>query len=63
MHAGLQNPLPVLNENISRKLVLDPHKNQLVFPALYGSNNFATIDYDAHNNTKKIIQLIKFFAL
>ena len=52
MHTGLPNPHSVINEYISGKLVLDPHKKQNVFPALNLSNNFATIDFDAHINTK-----------
>ena len=34
------------------KIVLDTSNNKFVFPALNVSNNFATIDYDAHINTK-----------
>ena len=51
MHTGLPNPHSVINEYISGKLVLDPHKNQYVFPALSVSNNFATIDCP-HTYTK-----------
>ena len=52
IHTGLQNPHSVINEYISRNFDLDPHKNQYVFPALNVSNHFATIDYEAHINTK-----------
>ena len=40
MHTGLPNPHPVINEYISGKLVLDPHKNSFISPALNVSNNF-----------------------
>ena len=52
MHTGLPNPHSKMNEYISGKLTLDTHKNQYVFPALNVSNNFATIDYEAHIITK-----------
>ena len=49
MHTGQPNPQSMINECISGKIVLD---NKFIFPALNASNNFATIDYDAHLNTK-----------
>ena len=52
MHTGQPNPHSVLNEYISGKIILYPHNKKNVFPALNVSNNFATIDYDAHINTK-----------
>ena len=52
MHTGQPNPHLVINEYISGKLILDPHKNKYVFPALHVSNNFATMEYDAHIKTK-----------
>ena len=52
MHAGQHNPHSMTDEYISCKTVLDISKNKFVFPALNVSNNFATIDYDAHINTK-----------
>ena len=52
MHTGQPNPHSMINEFISGKIVLDNSNNKLVFPALNISNNFATIDYDAHINTK-----------
>ena len=42
----------MIDEFISGKLVLDTSNNKFVFPALNVSNNFATIDFDAHINTK-----------
>ena len=38
--------------NVSGKIVLDSTTKHYVFPALNLPNNFATIDYDAHINTK-----------
>ena len=52
MHTRLPISNSVRNENISGKLILDPHKNQCVFPAINVLNNFVTINYDAHINTK-----------
>ena len=52
MHTGQPNPQSMINENISGKLVLDNSNNKFVFPALNVSNNFATIEYDAHITTK-----------
>ena len=52
MHTGLPTPHSVINEHLSEEVVLDPHKKQNVFPAPNVSNNFATIDYDAHIKTK-----------
>ena len=52
MRTGQPNPQFMNNEYISGKIVLDNSNNKFVFPALNVSNNFATIDYDAHINTK-----------
>ena len=52
MHIGLPNTHSVINKNTSGQIVLDPNDKH-VFPALNVSNNFATIDYDAHYNTEK----------
>ena len=52
MHTGQPIPHSMIDEYISGKLVLDTSNNKFVFPALNVSNNFATIDYDAHINTK-----------
>ena len=52
MHTGQPNPHSMIDEYISGKLVLDTSNNKFIFPALNVSNNFATIDYDAHINTK-----------
>ena len=44
--------ITVVDNNISGKIILDPSKQQYIFPALNVSNNFATVDYEAHINTK-----------
>ena len=50
MHTGQR--IPQTNEYISGKVVLDNSNNEFIFPAINVSNNFATIDYNAHLNTK-----------
>ena len=52
MHTGQPNPTSIINEYFSGKIVLNNSNNKYIFPALNVSNNFATIDYDAHINTK-----------
>ena len=52
MHTGQCNPQSIIHEYISGKIVLDNSNNKFIFPALNVSNNFATIDYEAHINTK-----------
>ena len=52
MHTGRPTPQVILNEDIFGKIVLDPTAKHDVFPALNVSNNFATINYDAHTSTK-----------
>ena len=52
MHTGQPNPYSIIDEYISGKIVLDTSNNNFIFPASNVSNNFATIDYDAHINTK-----------
>ena len=52
MHTGQPNPHSMIDEYISGKIVLDTSDNIFLFPALNVSSNFATIDYDAHINTK-----------
>ena len=53
MHTGQPNLQSVKNEYISGRIILDSTTKHYVFAALNVSNNFATIDYDAHINTKK----------
>ena len=52
MHTVHTNPRSMNNEYISGKIVLDNSNNKSMNPALNVSNNFATIDYDAHINKK-----------
>ena len=52
MHTGQPNPRSMIDEYISGKIVLDTSNNKFIFPALNVSNNFATIEHDAHINTK-----------
>ena len=52
MHTGQPNPQPIINEYISGKILFDSTTKHYVFPARNVSNNFVTIDYDAHIITK-----------
>ena len=52
MYTGQPNPQSIINENFSGKVVLYTSNNKFMFHALKVSNNFATIDYDAHIKTK-----------
>ena len=52
MHKGQRDPHSMIDEYFSGKIVLDTSNSKFKFPALIVSNNFATIDYDAHINTK-----------
>ena len=52
MHTGQPNPHSMIDENISGNIVLDTSNNKCIFSAINDSNNFATIDYDAHIDTK-----------
>ena len=52
MHTGQPNPQSMTNEYISGKIVLDNSNNNFIFLAIIVSNNFATINYDAHISTK-----------
>ena len=42
----------MIDAYISGKIILNNSNKKFIFPALNVSNNFATIDYDAHINTK-----------
>ena len=52
MHTGQPTPHSMIDENICGKIVLETSNNKFVFPALNVSNNFATIECNAHINTK-----------
>ena len=52
MHTGQPNPPSMIDEYIPGEIILDNSNNKFVFPALNVSKTLATIDYDAHINTK-----------
>ena len=52
MPTGQPIPQSVINEYISGTMVIDSTTKHYVFPALNVSNNFATIEYGTHINTK-----------
>ena len=52
MHTGEPNPQSMINEYISGEIVSNNSNTKFIFPGLSVSNNFATVDYDAHINTK-----------
>ena len=62
MHTRQLYPQSLIYEYISGKIVLDSTTKHYVFPALNVSNNFATIDYDAHINTKIDYTINRFFS-
>ena len=51
MNTGQPKPHSIIDQNISGKIQFDKSNKKYIFPALNISNNFATIDYDAHINT------------
>ena len=61
MHTGQSNPSSIINEYIFGKVVLNHSNNKYVFPAINVANIFATIDYDAHINTKIDYTLLTMF--
>ena len=52
MNSEQPKPHSILDQKISGKLQFDTSNQKYIFPALKMSNNFATLDYDAHINTK-----------
>ena len=52
MHTGQPNPQSMINECFSGEIVIGNSNNKFILPSLNVSNNFATIDNDAHINTK-----------
>ena len=52
MHTGQSHPQSMPNEITSGKIVLNNSKNKFISRALNVSKSFATIDFDAHINTK-----------
>ena len=52
MNTRQPKPHSIIDQNIGGKIQFDNSNKKYIFPALNISNNFATIDYDAHINTK-----------
>ena len=52
MDTGQPRPHSMIDQRISGQIQYDNTNKKYIFPALNISNNFATLDYDAHINTK-----------
>ena len=52
MNNGQPRPHSIIDQNISGRMQFDTSNQNHIFPVLNVSNNFATLDYDAHINTK-----------
>ena len=52
MNNGQPRRQSIIDQNISGRIQFDTSNQKYIFPALNVSNNFATLDYDAHINTK-----------
>ena len=52
MNTGLPKPRSIIDQTISGNIKYDDSNKRYIFPALNISNNFATLDYDAHIITK-----------
>ena len=52
MNNGQPRPHSIIDQNISGRIQFDTSNQKYIFPALNVSNNSATLDYDAHINTK-----------
>ena len=52
MNTGQPRPHSRIDQRISGQIQYDNTNKNNIFPALNISNNFATLDYDAHINTK-----------
>ena len=52
MNNGQPRPHSIIDLKFSGKKQFDTSNQKYIFPALDVSNNFATLDYDAHINTK-----------
>ena len=52
MNNGQPRPHSIRDQKFSGKIQIDTSNQKYIFPALNVSNNFATLDYDAHINTK-----------
>ena len=52
MNTGLPKPHSIIDQTIGGNIKYDDSNKRYIFPALNISNNFATLDYDGHINTK-----------
>ena len=52
MNNGQPRPHSIIDQNISGRKQFDTSNQKYIFPALNVSDSFATLDYDAHINTK-----------
>ena len=52
MNNGQPRPHLIIDQNISGRIQFDTSSQKYIFPELNVSNNFATLDYDAHIITK-----------
>ena len=52
MNNGQPRPHSIIDQNISGRIQFDTSKKKYIFPALNVSINFATLENDAHINTK-----------
>ena len=52
MNNGRPRRHSILDQKLSGKIQFDTSNKKYIFPALNISNNFATLDFDAHLNTK-----------
>ena len=52
MNNGQPKPHSIIDQKTSGKIQFDTSNKKYIFPALNVSNNVATLDYDAHINTK-----------
>ena len=52
MSNGQPRPHSIIDRKISGKILFDTSNQKYIFPALNVSNKLATLDYDAHINTK-----------
>ena len=52
MNKGQPRPHSIIDQKINGRIQFDTSNQKYIFPALNVSNNFATLDYDAHINAK-----------
>ena len=57
MNNGQPRPHSIIDQKISGRIHFDTSKQKYIFPALYVLNTFATLDYDAHINTKIVFTI------